>query len=64
MFLINSFSQEWEHKNIENLNLFVKLSQRQNNYLKYFENFIPILLVLLQKLTWEAANERIQPKRL
>ena len=37
--------------NIENLNLFVKLSQRQNNFLKYFENFIPILLVLLQKLT-------------
>ena len=64
LFLINSFSQEWEHNNIENLNLFIKLSQRQNNFLKYFENFIPILLVLLQKLTWEAGNERIQPKRV
>ena len=45
------FDSDFFFLNIENLNLFVKLSQRQNNFLKYFENFIPILLVLLQKLT-------------
>lgn len=45
--LINDFSQEWEHNNKENIDLFVKLLQRQNSYhLKYFEDFLPVLLVL------------------
>ena len=34
---------------IENLDLLVKLLQRQNNYhLKYFEDFIPISLVVME----------------